>query len=465
MSLLTALHAARRGISASTEGINVVGHNTANATTEGFSRRTMSVSSMYPLYRNGSWLGQGVGQPSFNRVADTFIDQRLITTIGQQSSARESFETLRLVESSLGDGSKAGIVESYQGFMEGLKGMTVDPEDPVLQDQVVRLGEVFTSSVRNTSMFITAKLESIREDMEVAIGDINDKLATVANLNLRLKAAGGTLALGDLQDQRDLIIRDLAELTGVEARFQPDGQAIVMMDGHVVVQEESFREFSYYEDSNGDPQIAIAANSGRITITDELAGRFGGMLEGYDVSSTLLTDLDTWTLTFATAFNTQHQSGFDQSGNTNLDFFSVATVSSSSSFQLDSLLQQDSSRIAAAAAVDAVTGFPDAGDRGNLDLLIDLEDAQLYGSASNFTARQQLTSLYAGLARDIQEAENNYEMESMRLEDIDELRSSVSGVNLDEEAVKLMEYQASYEAAARVISVTNRLLGEIMEIV
>ena len=87
--------------------------------------------------------------------------------------------------------------------MEGLKGMAIDPEDPVLQDQVVRLGEVFTSSVRNTSMFITSKLESIREDMEVAIGDINDKLATVANLNLRLKAAGGTLSLGDLQDQRD----------------------------------------------------------------------------------------------------------------------------------------------------------------------------------------------------------------------------------------------------------------------
>ena len=141
------------------------------------------------------------------------------------------------------------------------------------------------------------------------------------------------------------------------------------------------------------------------------------------------------------------------------------TASSASSFRLDSLLQQDSSRIAAAAAVDAVTGFPDAGDRGNLDLLIDLEDAQLYGAGSNFTARQQLTSLYAGLAREIQEAENDYQMESMRLEDIDELRSSVSGVNLDEEAVKLMEYQASYEAAARVISVTNRLLGEIMEIV
>ena len=43
-----------------------------------------------------------------------------------------------------------------------------------------------------------------------------------------------------------------------------------------------------------------------------------------------------------------------------------------------------------------------------------------------------------------------------------ELRSSISGVDLDQEAMKLMEYQASYEAAARVLTVSNQLLGELM---
>ena len=60
---------------------------------------------------------------------------------------------------------------------------------------------------------------------------------------------------------------------------------------------------------------------------------------------------------------------------------------------------------------------------------------------------------------------NDFITHTMKLEDINELRSSISGVNLDEEAVKLMQYQASYEAAARVISVTNSLLGELMDVV
>ena len=42
--------------------------------------------------------------------------------------------------------------------------------------------------------------------------------------------------------------------------------------------------------------------------------------------------------------------------------------------------------------------------------------------------------------------------------DLSEMRAAISGVNFDEEASNLMHYQASYEAAARVITVSNGLL-------
>ena len=51
------------------------------------------------------------------------------------------------------------------------------------------------------------------------------------------------------------------------------------------------------------------------------------------------------------------------------------------------------------------------------------------------------------------------------MDDMFELRNSISGVDLDQEAMKLMEYQASYEAAARVLTVSNQLLGELMNVV
>jgi flagellar hook-associated protein 1 FlgK len=237
------------------------------------------------------------------------------------------------------------------------------------------------------------------------------------------------------------------------------------MDGHVVVQEENYRSISYYEDSSGNPQLSLAANAGGITITSLLGGKFGARTEAYAQVDSLLSDFNDWVTTFTNDFNAVHQTGFDQNGSTGLDFFSVSTISPATSFSVDANLLLDSSLIAAGGALNPLTGFPDAGDKDVLDLLIGLETSTGYGATGVNTAREQLTNMFTNIATQVRSAEDNYDMQTMRMEDIMELRNSVSGVNLDEEAVKLMEYQASYSAASRVISVTNSLLGSLMEIV
>ena len=41
-------------------------------------------------------------------------------------------------------------------------------------------------------------------------------------------------------------------------------------------------------------------------------------------------------------------------------------------------------------------------------------------------------------------------------------RDALSGVNLDEEAVQLTQYQRAFEASSRFINVVNQLTGEIL---
>ena len=43
-------------------------------------------------------------------------------------------------------------------------------------------------------------------------------------------------------------------------------------------------------------------------------------------------------------------------------------------------------------------------------------------------------------------------------------RDSVSAVNLDEEAANLLRFQQAYQAAARLISVANKLFDTLLEI-
>ena len=110
MSLLTTIHAAQRGLKVSSEGINVVGHNTANATTEGYSRRTMVTTTMHPLQRGGHWLGQGAQTKMFKRHTDVLVEQQIVGSHGRQSESKQAYETMRLYES-LSDGTSNSIVD------------------------------------------------------------------------------------------------------------------------------------------------------------------------------------------------------------------------------------------------------------------------------------------------------------------------------------------------------------------
>lgn len=145
MSLLTSLQAARRGIQVASEGINVTSHNTTNATTPGYTRRTMKVSTMSPLQRNGVYLGQGAQTLAFRRVADRFVDARLVDAQSAQARSKSAYETLSLLESRLADGTAGSIQENYSSFLDALQLMASDPADTGRRYQVVETASQFTS--------------------------------------------------------------------------------------------------------------------------------------------------------------------------------------------------------------------------------------------------------------------------------------------------------------------------------
>jgi flagellar hook-associated protein 1 len=51
------------------------------------------------------------------------------------------------------------------------------------------------------------------------------------------------------------------------------------------------------------------------------------------------------------------------------------------------------------------------------------------------------------------------------VEDFSRRRQEVSGVNLDEEVTSLILFQRAFEASARIITVTDRMLDTLLNIV
>lgn len=59
-------------------------------------------------------------------------------------------------------------------------------------------------------------------------------------------------------------------------------------------------------------------------------------------------------------------------------------------------------------------------------------------------------------------AEAEYESAEAIVFDLDQARASISGVDTDEEAMKLLGFQAAYRAAARVISAADELVQALL---
>jgi len=101
-------------------------------------------------------------------------------------------------------------------------------------------------------------------------------------------------------------------------------------------------------------------------------------------------------------------------------------------------------------------------DNRNAELLAALGTANtLNGGSQNFTEG------YAGLVEDIgvktRQSQLDLEAGQTLLEQSTNQREAVSGVNLDEEAGKLIQYQAAYNASAQVISVAQDLFNTLLQ--
>jgi flagellar hook-associated protein 1 FlgK len=107
-----------------------------------------------------------------------------------------------------------------------------------------------------------------------------------------------------------------------------------------------------------------------------------------------------------------------------------------------------------------VSGTPNpAADNRNARVMQGLGDAALANGAS-------IIGRYSELIGDIgsrtQSARAQGDMSQRLYDDAERARNEMSGVNLDEEAARLMQYQQAYQAAAKVIAAANEMFRSLL---
>ena len=101
------------------------------------------------------------------------------------------------------------------------------------------------------------------------------------------------------------------------------------------------------------------------------------------------------------------------------------------------------------------------GDSGNIQKIAALQNTMTL-AAGTATFQDAYGQIVADVGTKTQEAKTNHDALSALLQQANDARDAVSGVNLDEEAANMLRFQQAYQAAAKVIATSQTVFQSLL---
>ncbi|MFT3813660.1 MAG: flagellar hook-associated protein FlgK [Acidovorax sp.] len=111
-------------------------------------------------------------------------------------------------------------------------------------------------------------------------------------------------------------------------------------------------------------------------------------------------------------------------------------------------------------ALDPQYGDNYTRDAGNAAALVNLGDKQMFDTAS---MTDGWASAMAAMGTRVQSAQYSSDLSSTIASNLESSRTSVSGVNLDEEAAKLIQFQQAYQASAKMLQISQTIFDSLIQ--
>ncbi|WP_316347396.1 flagellar basal body protein [Desulfuromonas acetoxidans] len=138
--LIGALNTGKTGLMVSQKGIEVTGNNLTNASTEGYSRQVLKVSSSPALEHNGIIVGHGAVVTAIARQESVFVTKQLINKSGDYGEQAAMAEPLGELERIAGI-SDDNLVADINAYFEAWQALSNEPSGTVERQEVIQMGK------------------------------------------------------------------------------------------------------------------------------------------------------------------------------------------------------------------------------------------------------------------------------------------------------------------------------------
>jgi flagellar hook-associated protein 1 FlgK len=450
-SLMVALYNAAGAMSVFERGINLVETNVANVSTPGYAKQSQIIYSRQSDLDRG--LAGGIVSGGTRSSRDALAERSVRNNLQAASYADEFSNQLSRFEAIFNISDGGGGAGALDNLFQSFSALAVSPNDPAARQLTLDRAAEAARAFNQMAQGLADASTSVEAGIRNATNSIDSLASQIRDINSQFKKDAQAQNDSGLDARLNSLLEELSDKVDFTTLRDEDGSVSIFIGGQTPL---LIGEHLYAINAQvGSAGTTLADAQGRDITSQIGGGRLGALLNlrnntlpGYQAQ------LDQLATAIADTVNTQLAAGLDSTGNAPAQalFTYDATLGAARTLQVNALQPGD---LALAAQ-----GAP--GGNGNALALAALAQAPI-AALSNQTFAQAYGTLSAQAGRDLSSAQSSASVAKDLTAQAKDLREQISQIDLNEEAIMLLQFQRAYEASAKMVQTLDQMTAVVMD--
>ena len=447
-NLLGSLLASAGAIKAYDRALNVIQNNVVNASTPGYAAARVGLVAQ-PFNPDTGQSG-GVQGGDVTSSRDDFVESSVWRQRNFVGQFTQRSQALAPLEQILAVTEDASIPHGLDQFFQSFSALATAPNENVQRQEVLDSAAQLVAAFNATANSLMNATNDVDQKIRNTVDQINQIVGQVQRYNQSIGA--GAVSHDDTAADATVYasLENLAQLVDFTAHRNSTGEFDILLGSGQAPLLLSDRQLPLSVDFS-QPQTAIRTTYGEAVTRQVESGQLASLL---GVKNNLIpsysADLDRLASTVADQVNTTLEGGVDKNGAAGVNLFSFDAAKPAASLSLTGIGPEE-----LAAALPASPG-----GSGNAEKLADLAKLNLLDGAT-FTGFYGILAGRVGQQKET--ADHDQQLHQQLLAQAQAVREQTSGVSLDMEATRLVQFQRAYQAAAQLLTVLSQLTGSVID--
>jgi flagellar hook-associated protein 1 FlgK len=443
--------------------IDVAAQNIANTNTPGYVEET---AQPVPLPGGVDGVGSGVGITTITQATNTLLSANnnqaqgalsSLTSLQQIMTGLQDAFPLSQATDSAGNPTSTGIAGQLSSFWSSWDGVANAPGQAAPRQGVIGAAQNVANSLNEASTQLNQLTGNTENQLTQQVTAANQLLSSIASLNAQIATANAaTGGAAQLNDQQAQDVAQLAKLTGASTIQEQGGGLQVSINGITVVEGATALRLAVTSTvgASGGTTWGLQTNQG--TPVNVQSGTTAGLVSGLNTYiPQYLSDINGVASNLVTTVNAQLASGYDAAGTSgSVNPLFVTSGTTAGTIAVNPAVANNPNLLAASDT----TGAAAANNGANAQTMAELANSTTGPDANYQTLIEQLGT-------SAQAVNNQVNSQAAVAQQTKSSLNAATGVNQDAELTRLLSYQQSYQAAAKVLTIDNTAVQALLSAV